>query len=66
MLGVEVLEDMLRDFHREAHMKFGVERIVTSRVGNLVVEEVREPFEVRDTDGMEKVFDVSRRKTVSI
>lgn len=63
-LGTDRLEEMLKDFHREAHAKFGVERIVTARVGDLVVQEVSVPFEVRETEGSERVVDVGRRREV--
>ena len=65
--GSDRLEDIMKDFHKEAHIKFNVERLVTARVGDLEVEEIGGvPFEVREIEGSEKVVDVSRRKTVNM
>jgi len=60
------LEDIMTQFHWEAHAKFGIDRVVTSRVGDLFVEEVTRPFEVRECDGSEAVVDVSRRRNIVI
>jgi len=38
--------------------------MVSSRVSNLVVREVGFAFEIRDKEGEERVWDVSRRKTI--
>ena len=51
-------------FHLEAKARFGVDRIVTARVGDLFVEKVSTPFEIRELDGMERIYDVSRRRDV--
>lgn len=52
-------------FHHEAKAKFNVDRIVTARVGDLFVEEMGVPFEIRcQEEGQETVFDVSRRKEI--
>ncbi|KXL41859.1 hypothetical protein M433DRAFT_157172 [Acidomyces richmondensis BFW] len=56
----------MTQFHWEAHTKFGIDRVVTSRVGDLFVEEVTRPFEVREYDGSEAVVDVSRRRNIVI
>ena len=58
------LDDTLKTFHRDAHAKFGVERIVTARISDLMVCEVSAPFEVRENDGAERVVDVSHRRTI--
>ncbi|KAK5116582.1 hypothetical protein LTR85_009207 [Meristemomyces frigidus] len=60
----EKLEEVMTQFHHEAKTKFNVERIVTARVGDLFVEEIDVPFEIRESEGQETVFDVSRRKEV--
>lgn len=61
------MEDVLADFHHEAKAKFGVERLMTSRVMGLFVLEIDcLAFEIRETDGAEKVYDVSRRRAVDI
>lgn len=65
-LSVEHLEEIVRDFHREAHVKHGVERIVCARVGDLIVQEINWPFEIRETEGSERVVDVSHRRNISI
>ena len=60
------LEESLAQFHRDAKAKFGVDRIVTSRVGDLFVKEVGFAFEIRETEGEEQLWDVSRRKTIRL
>jgi len=60
------LEDTLAQFHRDAKANFGVDRIVTSRVRDLFVQEVGFAFEIRETEGEERVWDVSRRKTIRL
>lgn len=63
----EKLDDILARFHHEAKEKFGIERIVTSRVGDLFVEEVGAcASEIRDLEGSEKIVDVSRRKVINM
>lgn len=52
------LEDILREFHREAHNRHGVERLNVARVGDIVVREVNFPFEVREVDGKEWIEDI--------
>ena len=54
----------MKDFHREAHIRHNVERIVTPRVSDFSVQEVSVPFEVRENDGSERVVDVSHRRTI--
>ena len=51
-------------FHHEANAKFGIDRMVTARVGDLFVEEMAVSFEIRDVDGQETFWDVSRRKNI--
>ena len=51
----ERLEELLRDFHHEAHTRHNVERIVCARVGDLVVREASRPFEVVENDGAERM-----------
>lgn len=60
------LEEILARFHLEAKTKFGVQRIVVARVLDLVVEEVACPFEIRETEGQEKIVDVRRRKMLTV
>ncbi|KAK3670852.1 hypothetical protein LTR78_009296 [Recurvomyces mirabilis] len=51
-------------FHLQAKAKFNIDRIVTARVGDLFVEEVCAPFEIREVEGMERLFDVSWRREI--
>jgi hypothetical protein len=52
------LQDVLREFHREAHNIHGVERLNVARVGDIVVREVNFSFEVREVDGKEWIEDI--------
>lgn len=54
----------MAQFHVEAKAKYGIDRIITARVHDLFVEEVCFPFEIREMEGMERIFDVSRRKEI--
>ncbi|KAK4553985.1 hypothetical protein LTR86_008826 [Recurvomyces mirabilis] len=63
-LGHDKLEDIMTHFHLQAKAKFNIDRIVTARVGDLLVEEVSAPFEIREVEGMERLFDVSRRREI--
>ncbi|KAK3706606.1 hypothetical protein LTR37_012615 [Vermiconidia calcicola] len=58
------LEEHLKNFHREAHAKFDIERIVCARVGDLVVHEVDGPFEVHENDGAERIMDLRNRRVI--
>ncbi|KAK1823443.1 hypothetical protein LTR12_002072 [Friedmanniomyces endolithicus] len=60
------LELLLVHFHAEAATLFAIDRIVTSRVGDLFVLEMSVPFEVRENEGQERVVDVSRRREVVV
>ncbi|KAK4544590.1 hypothetical protein LTR36_004162 [Oleoguttula mirabilis] len=62
----ERLEEIMTAFHHDAKAKFNIDRIVTARVGDLFVQEIGVPFEIRESDGQETVFDVSRRKEIVI
>ena len=64
LLFLDELEDIMTHFHLEAKAKFNIDRIVTARVGDLFVEEVSAPFEIREVEGMERLFDVSRRRDI--
>ena len=56
----------MRDFHKEANNRFNVERIVVARVGDIFVQEVSWPFEVRQNEGREWVANVGRRRDIVI
>ncbi|KAK0312192.1 hypothetical protein LTR01_003106 [Friedmanniomyces endolithicus] len=60
------LKILLTRFHAEAATLFAVDRIVTSRVGDLFVLEMAVPFEVRENEGQERIVDVSRRREVVV
>ncbi|KAK1819862.1 hypothetical protein LTR12_005737 [Friedmanniomyces endolithicus] len=60
------LEILLTRFHAEAATIFAIDRIVTSRVGDLFVLEMSVPFEIRENEGQERVVDVSRRREVVV
>ncbi|KAK0893598.1 hypothetical protein LTR02_012750 [Friedmanniomyces endolithicus] len=60
------LETLLTRFHAEAATLFAIDRIVTSRVGDLFVLEMAVPFEIRENEGQERVVDVSRRRGVVV
>ena len=51
-------------FHHEANAKFGIDRMVTARVGDLFVEEMAVSFEIREVDGQETIWDVSKRRNI--
>lgn len=53
-------------FHHEAKAIFGIDRLITARVGDLFVEEIGVPFEIRESDGQETIWDVSRRREIAI
>ncbi|KAK5175146.1 uncharacterized protein LTR77_000283 [Saxophila tyrrhenica] len=57
------LEEILKDFHREARQKFNVERIMCARVGDLAVQEVVGPFEVREKNGAEWIVDARNARS---
>ncbi|TKA69236.1 hypothetical protein B0A55_04257 [Friedmanniomyces simplex] len=63
-LSRDKLDDLLARFHLEAKARFGIDRIVTSRVGDLFVLEMNVPFEIRENEGQERVVDVSRRREI--
>lgn len=63
---VEKLEDIMTAFHRDAKAKFGISRLMTARVTDLFVEEVGCAFEVRETDGEERLWDVSKRREIVV
>ena len=62
--NADKLEEHLKNFHREAHAKFDIERIVCARVGDLVVHEVDGPFEVHENDGADRVVDLRNRRLI--
>ncbi|KAK5138489.1 hypothetical protein LTR08_000075 [Meristemomyces frigidus] len=62
--GHDKLEDLMTIFHHDANSKFGVDRMVTARVGDLFVEEMAVPFEIRELNGQETLWDVSRREDI--
>ncbi|KAK1065786.1 hypothetical protein LTR74_007667 [Friedmanniomyces endolithicus] len=64
--GEDKLETLLTRFHAEAATLFAIDRIVTSRVGDLFVLEMSVPFEIRENEGQERVVDVSRRREVMV
>ncbi|TKA70866.1 hypothetical protein B0A55_04979 [Friedmanniomyces simplex] len=63
-LSRDKLDDLLARFHLEAKARFGIDRIVTSRVGDLFVLEMNVPFEIRENEGQERVVDVSRLREI--
>jgi hypothetical protein len=65
-ITTDQLEDLMTQFHYEAKAKFNIDRIVTARVGDLFVEEVSVPFEIREHEGQERVVDVSRRRDIAL
>ena len=68
-LYTDKLENNLQEFHKEAHRRYNVERLVVARVGDIVVREVSGPFEIRENDGcerIERVGDVGHRRIVHL
>lgn len=61
----ERIEEILQDFHRECRVGYNMQRIVTPGAGDLVVEEVNEPFEVKENDGRERIVHVNHLDTMS-
>lgn len=57
----ERLEEILKDFHKECHVGFGIESIMTARTGDLSVMEMSQPFEVKETEGAERVVETQGR-----
>lgn len=53
-------------WHHEAKRLFNIDRCMTARVTDLFVHEVpaNVPFEIREIDGQERVYDVSRRREI--
>ena len=65
-MGIGKLEEIVKDFHREANSRFQVSRLVVARVRDLQVHEVNFPFEVREEEGKEKIVDVSGRRSINM
>lgn len=60
------IEDVLREFHREARIKFGVANLNLARVRDLEVYVVDFPFEVRRVDGKERIVDVRNQRAIAM
>jgi hypothetical protein len=65
-VGTDKLEEILLEFRKEANSRFQVSRLVVARVRDLEVHEVNFPFEVRESDGKERIVVVSGRRTINM
>ncbi|EMC96715.1 hypothetical protein BAUCODRAFT_34106 [Baudoinia panamericana UAMH 10762] len=67
-LSHERLDEIIADFRREAKQRYGIDRMMLSRGGDLFVEKVPAglAFEIRETEGMETIFDVSLRRQIFV
>ncbi|KAI7460342.1 hypothetical protein KC357_g8980 [Hortaea werneckii] len=62
-------EEALAFFHHQAKLRFNIDRLMLARVQDLFVLEIpstQGAFEIREVDGRETVWDVSRRRDVVV
>ncbi|KAI7509508.1 hypothetical protein KC347_g5163, partial [Hortaea werneckii] len=62
-------EEALTLFHHQAKLRFNIDRLMLARVQDLFVLEIpasQGAFEIREVDGRETVWDVSRRRDVVV
>ncbi|KAI6872108.1 hypothetical protein KC323_g1725 [Hortaea werneckii] len=62
-------EEALALFHHQAKLRFNIDRLMLARVQDLFVLEIpasQGAFEIREVDGRETVWDVSRRRDVVV
>ncbi|KAI6804279.1 hypothetical protein KC332_g14693 [Hortaea werneckii] len=67
--GSDSPEEALAFFHHQAKLRFNIDRLMLARVQDLFVLEIpstQGAFEIREVDGRETVWDVSRRRDVVV
>ncbi|KAI7382436.1 hypothetical protein KC336_g18609 [Hortaea werneckii] len=68
-VGGDSPEEALTLFHHQAKLRFNIDRLMLARVQDLFVLEIpatQGAFEIREVDGRETVWDVSRRRDVVV